>query len=87
MVQDDRLLDAFSVIICPFTTDPSEAPIMRLSVEPSPGNALRSISQLMIDKLTAVPKSKLGSVIGRLEDADTMRLNRAIVVFLGLAGP
>jgi mRNA interferase MazF len=41
----------------------------------------------MVDKITTVPKSKIGSRLGRLEEADIVRLNRAVLVFLGLAGP
>jgi mRNA interferase MazF len=40
----------------------------------------------MVDKLTTVAKGKLGTRLGRLDDADMVRLNRAILVFLGLAG-
>ena len=40
----------------------------------------------MVDKITTVPKPGLGCRIGRLEDADMVRLNRAMLVFLGLAG-
>ena len=40
----------------------------------------------MADKITTVPKSKLGARIGRLYDGDVARLNQAMLVFLGLAG-
>jgi len=40
----------------------------------------------MADKNTTVPKTKLGSRLGRLDDEDMVRLDRAIVVFPGLAG-
>jgi mRNA interferase MazF len=40
----------------------------------------------MVDKVMTVPKTKVGTRIGRLDDADLVRLNRAVVVFLGLAG-
>ena len=39
----------------------------------------------MVDKITTVPKSKVGAHVGRLEDEDILRLNQAILVFLGLA--
>ena len=39
----------------------------------------------MVDKITTVPKSKVGAHIGRLDDEDILRLNRAVLVFLGLA--
>jgi mRNA interferase MazF len=41
----------------------------------------------MIDKITTVAKSKVGSRIGRLDEEDILGLNRAVLVFLGLAGP
>jgi mRNA interferase MazF len=86
IIQDDAFDATASVTICAFTTDPTEAPIFRLLVEPSKGNGLRAESRLMVDKLTTVPKVKMGSRVGRLTDSDLLRLNRAVVVFLGLAG-
>ena len=38
----------------------------------------------MVDKITTVPKTKVGSRIGRLDDEDILRLNQAALVFLGL---
>lgn len=84
IVQDDRF-DTDSVTVCPFTTDPTEAPLFRLSIVPSPTNGLRDPSQLMVDKLTTVRRSRLGDQLGVLDEADIVRLNRAMVVFLGIA--
>lgn len=72
--------------VCVFTTDQTEAPLIRLRVEPDTLNGLRGPSSLMADKVTTVPRSKLGERIGRLGDEDMLRLDRAIVVFFGLAG-
>lgn len=85
IVQDDSFDSTDSITICSFTTDPTEAPLIRLSVEPNERNGLRSSSQLMVDKITTVPKSKVGERIGRLDDEDMVRLNQAVLVFLGLA--
>ena len=74
-----------SVTVCPFTTDPTEAPLLRLVITPAEGNGLRDVSRIMIDKITTVPKSKLGARVGRMADEDMLRLNRGVVVFLGLA--
>jgi mRNA interferase MazF len=74
-----------SVTVCPFTTDPTEAPLLRLVITPADGNGLRDVSRIMIDKITTVPKSKLGARVGRMADEDMLRLNRGVVVFLGLA--
>jgi mRNA interferase MazF len=87
IVQDDRFDATGSITICAFTTDSTDAPLFRLPVEPSERNGLLTPCRLMADKVTTVPKTKLGSRIGRLDDEDVVRLNRAMLVFLGLAGP
>jgi mRNA interferase MazF len=84
IIQDDRF-DTDSVTVCPLTTDPTDAPLFRLAVEPSSENGLREASSLMIDKITTIPRSKLGARVGSLAGTDVVRLNRAIVVFLGVA--
>lgn len=86
IIQDDRFDVADSVTVCAFTTDPTEAPLIRLPVVPDDHNGLREPSSLMVDKVTTVPRSKLGERIGRLSDQDMMRLGRSVVVFFGLAG-
>ena len=85
IVQDDRFDAAASVTVCVFTTDETEAPLFRLAVTPSDGNGLRSGSRLMVDKLTTISRERLGKRIGRLDAPDMMRMNRAMLVFLGLA--
>lgn len=85
IVQDDRFDATASVTVCAFTTDPTDAPLFRLSVEPTEQNGLRAPCRLMVDKITTVPRTKIGSRVGRLDDENVVRLNRALVVFLGLA--
>jgi mRNA interferase MazF len=78
IVQDDRFDATNSITVCAFTTDPTEAPLFRVG--------LRTPCRLMVDKVTTVAKGQLGTHVGRLDDADMVRLNRAMLVFLGLAG-
>lgn len=85
IVQDDRFDATASVTLCAMTTDPTDAPLFRLLIAPDELNGLDQPSRLMVDKLSAVPKTNLGQRIGRLGDEDLVRLDRAIVVFLGLA--
>ncbi|WP_419864061.1 type II toxin-antitoxin system PemK/MazF family toxin [Candidatus Poriferisodalis sp.] len=85
IVQDDRFAATDSVTVCSFTTDSTAAPLIRLPVEPDGANGLDQPSSLMVDKVAAVPRSRLGQHIGRLGDEDMTRLGRALVVFLGLA--
>lgn len=86
IIQDDRFDATGSVTVCTFTTDPTEALLIRLPVVPDEHNGLRMPCSLMVDKVTTVARSKLGERIGRLADEDMVRLGRAIVVFFGLAG-
>lgn len=86
ILQDDAFEGTASVTLCPFTTHRVDAPLLRLEIEPTGQNGLRHPSQLMVDKITTVSKSKLETRVGRLADADLVRLNRSVLVFLGLAG-
>ena len=86
IVQDDRFAATQSITVCPFTTDATDAPVARPPIQPDDDNSLRSACRLMVDKIVTVPKSKLGKKIGRLKEEDVVRLNRSLLVFLGLAG-
>ncbi len=85
IVQDDAFTARDSVTVCLITTDRSDLPVFRVHVEPTATNGLRVVSRLMIDKVTTVPRSRLGPCIGQLAAEDLLRLNRALLVFLGLA--
>ena len=85
IIQEDRFSETNSITACAFTTDPTDAPLLRLAVTPSAQNGLRSECRLMVDKVTTVSKARLGRKIGHLDDEDVVRLNRALTVFLGLA--
>ena len=85
IVQEDRFDKTSSITLCAFTTDPTDAPLLRLLIEPADVNGLRTPCRLMIDKISTVPKERLGNRLGTLHDEDIVRLNRALTVFLGLA--
>ena len=84
VVQDDRFDATDSITICPLTSDRTEIPLLRIPLSPSETGSAQP-SSIMVDKLTTMPRSKLGARIGAVADADMLALSRAIVVFLGLA--
>ena len=84
IVQDDRF-DTDSVAVCPCTTDPTDAPLFRLAIEPTESTGVREPCRIMVDKITTVQRSKLNRRIRVLGGTDLVRLNRAIVTFLGIA--
>ena len=87
ILQDDRFDRTDSITVCGFTTDPTDAPLLRLLVQPSDTNGLRAACRLMVDKITTVPKARVGALVGCLAAQDVARLERAVLVFLGIAGP
>lgn len=87
VIQSDYLTDAdlASVILCPVSSQAGSAPAFRLGLEPAPGNGLKKQSQLMVDKLVTVRRSRVGKRIGRLDDETLLRLNRTLAFVVGLA--
>ena len=84
ILQDDRFEYTASITICPLTTNPADVPLVRPTVSPTNSNGLTSPCRLMVDKITTIPRDKLGVRIGRLDARDVSNLNRAVFVFLGL---
>ena len=74
-----------SITVVPVTSTIVDAPLFRLTVEPSRGNGLRSLSQLMIDKVTTVSRARITQSIGRLEDDLMVRVSRALALWVGIA--
>ena|ERR1700728_3379888 len=77
IVQDDSFDGTDSITVCAFTTDETEAPLFRLVIKSHEHNGLPAARRLMVDKIT--------TLLGRLDEADMLRLNQAMLVFLGLA--
>ncbi len=86
VLQDDRFDLTDSITVCPLTSTYDEIPLFRPLIQPTPENGLHAPSRIMADKVTTLRRSRLTSHIGRLSDEDMIRVNRAVVVFLGLAG-
>jgi mRNA interferase MazF len=74
-----------SVILCLICSTVVEAPLIRLTVEPTPENGLRQLSQIMVDKLLAVSHERITEVIGRINDEQLLlRLNRTLAFVVGI---
>jgi mRNA interferase MazF len=85
IVQDDRFDATASVTVCPLTTNPVQAPLTRIAVEPTAATGTEQPSSIMVDKITTMPRGNVRDRLGRITDADVVRLDRALIVFLGLA--
>ena len=84
IIQHDAFDANNSIVVCPFTTDPTKAPAFRITVKPSERNGLRVASHVMLDKISAVPRSRLRQRVGVLEAAELRRVSQSLIVFLDL---
>jgi mRNA interferase MazF len=85
IVQTDELTDATSVLLCPITSDITESLPVRPIVEADENNGLRVRSQIMTDKMLALPRNRVRRVIGRIDSETSARLDTALMIVLGLA--
>ena len=86
IVQTDALPAGHtSVVICQMTSECSDAPDFRVTIEPTEKNGLRVTSQVMADKPVTVRRERIGRQVGRLDDKDMLRLNVALAFVMGLA--
>lgn len=85
VVQADHFGGLGSVTVLPVTGTLIDVPLLRIAVEPGGATGLARRSQIMVDKPQTPRRDKLGPVIGRLDDATMVTVNRALAIFLGLA--
>jgi mRNA interferase MazF len=85
VVQSDRFEETGTVTILLVSGTLIDAPLLRVSVQPTAENGLRKPSQIMIDKAMSVKREKLGDTLGRLDEATLTTVNRLLALFLGLA--
>ncbi len=83
IVQSDLLTDLDSVVLCPVTSDLRNA-VFRVTVEPNPANGLRELSQVMVDKLSTLPRTKISEPFGRLDVERMKAIERALLLVVGV---
>lgn len=86
IVQDDRFEHSSSVTVCALTSDPTDAPLFRVTVYPDSQNGLGGVSRVMADKVTTIRRERLSRRIGSLSASEMREVDQAILVFLGIAG-
>lgn len=86
IVQSDVFNDTHSsVVVCPLSSTLVDAPLFRISVQPTEQNGLKTPSQIMADKPMTLRRERLGKRIGAIDDATMLRLNRSLALIVGLA--
>jgi mRNA interferase MazF len=85
VIQSDLFDMHPSVTILPVTSELRDAPLFRITLQPSETNGLSRPSQIMVDKPQSVAREKVGATIGRIGDDTLLAVNRALTLFLGIA--
>jgi len=86
IVQTDALPAAHaSVVVCQMTSECSNAPDFRVTIDPTAKNGLRVKSQVLADKPATIRRERIGRQVGHLDDKDIARLNIALAFVMGLA--
>ncbi|MBW8729096.1 MAG: type II toxin-antitoxin system PemK/MazF family toxin [Inquilinus limosus] len=85
VIQSDQFPAIGTVTVLLLSGTLVDAPLIRLTVQPTPGNGLRKPSQIMVDKAMSVRRERLGEPFGRLEDDMMVAVNRSLALFLGFA--
>lgn len=84
VIQSDLFNAHPSVTILPITSKLRDAPLFRLRMEPSEQNGLQSTSELMVDKITTLPREKVREAFGQLEHEHVREVERLLAVWLGI---
>ena len=86
VVQADEFnAQGLTILVCPLTTDLTERLHLRPVVAPDDANGLREPSQIMTDRMLALRSTRIRGVLGSLDPQTMDRLDRALLVVLGLA--
>src|SRR5579875_2737407 len=85
VIQSNLFAEHPSVTFLPLTSELVDAPLIRIRVEPSAKNGLQTPSQIMIDKTSTLPRTKISEPFGHIDDETMLAATRALIVFLGFA--
>jgi mRNA interferase MazF len=86
VVQSDHLLPYPMIIVVPLTSeiDARPPPFTRITIDPSPTNGLKRVSQIMVDRIIGLPSAKLRPTPGQLEGDTLTELTRLLALWLGI---
>ena len=85
VIQADPFNGSATVTVLPVTSMLINAPLLRITVQPSAENGLQKPSQVMVDKAITVKRDKAGPAFGRIDANAMVEVERCLAVFLGIA--
>ena len=85
LIQSDQFNQHATLTVLLVSSSLVEAPLLRVTVQPTDKNRLQKLSQVMIDKAMTVKRDKLGEAFGSASDEVMLEIGRCLAVFLGIA--
>jgi mRNA interferase MazF len=85
ILQNPQFSGTATVMVCPVTSVTAEAPYLRIALPANQETGLEQPSWAAIELLGPIRRANVGRRIGRLDDATLLAIDRAILVFLGIA--
>jgi mRNA interferase MazF len=73
-----------SLTVCPITSDCIDAALFRIALPPGARTGLATPSQVMVDKVVAVPRPSIAKSLGRCELAELHAVDDALRRWLAL---
>ena len=83
VVQAEIFAETGSIAVCPLTSQPTEAPLLRVPIAAGKASGLRQPSHIAVEKITSIRRDRIGSRIGQISAEEAVALNRSLAVFLG----
>jgi mRNA interferase MazF len=85
VIQSDQFSEHTTVTVLPVTSTLVAAPLLRVTVQPTPESGLQKPSQVMVDKAMTMKRDKVGPAFGRIDADVLVEIERCLAVFLGVA--
>ncbi|MDR0478882.1 MAG: type II toxin-antitoxin system PemK/MazF family toxin [Burkholderiaceae bacterium] len=84
VIQSNQFDQTATVTVLLLSSKLVDAPLMRLTIEPTTENNLKAPSQVQVDKAMTVKRDKLGDVFGALDGDSMLAVTRLLAVFMGI---
>lgn len=85
VIQANQFSEHSSLTVLPISSTLVDAPLLRVTIQPSPENGLNKVSQVMVDKILTIRHDKVGASIGRVDADVLIQIERCLAIFVGIA--
>ena len=74
-----------SVVVCLITSSSTRGGVCRVELAASSATGLDRPSEIMVEKVAAIPRAQVGDMIGQADEVALRQVDRALLLLLDLA--